>query len=115
VSEECSIEEVAALLEDETVRTILTATSVEPMSAPALSECCGVSEPTIYRRLDDLRACDLVEERTEPDLESGHHKQVFAPRLERLTVTLTDGTLEFQLERRQETMADRFTELVEQI
>jgi hypothetical protein len=80
-----------------------------------LSECCGVSEPTIYRRLDDLRACDLVEERTEPDLESGHHKQVFAPRLERLTVTLTDGTLEFQLERRQETMADRFTELVEQI
>jgi DNA-binding transcriptional ArsR family regulator len=115
VSEECDLEDVAALLEDETVRTILTATSVEPMSASSLSERCGVSEPTIYRRLEDLRDCELVEERTEPDLDSGHHTKVYAPRLERLTVTLVEGQLDFELERRTETMADRFTDLVEQM
>lgn len=52
MAEECGIEEVAGLLEDPTVRTILTATSVEPMSASELSERCGVSEPTVYRRND---------------------------------------------------------------
>lgn len=115
MSEECDIEDVAALLEDETARTILTATSVEPMSATNLSERCGVSEPTIYRRLDDLRECDLIEERTRPDPTGGHHHQVYAPRLERVTVTLVDGDLRLELDRREETMADRFTELVEQI
>jgi DNA-binding transcriptional ArsR family regulator len=115
VSEDCAIEDVAALLEDETARTILTATSVEPMSATALSERCGVSEPTVYRRLDDLRECHLIEERTEPDLEGGHHEKVYVPRLERVTVTLTEGELALEVDRREETMADRFTELVEQI
>jgi predicted transcriptional regulator len=115
VSEDCDIEDVAALLEDETARTILTETSIEPMSATTLSERCGVSEPTVYRRLDDLRACNLIEERTKPDPASGHHHQVYAPRLERVTVTLVDGDLQLELDRRKETMADRFTELVEQI
>lgn len=115
MSGECTTGDIATLLEDETVRTILTETSTEPMSATTLSERCGVSEPTIYRRLDDLREHDLIEERTEPDLHGGHHTKVYTPRLERVTITLADGQLESQVERRQETMADRFTELVEQI
>ena len=113
MNEDCALEDVAALLEDETARTILTATSVEPMSATALSERCGVSEPTIYRRLEDLRECDLVEEQTKPDLRGGHHEKVYQPRLERVTVTLEDGDLQLHIDRRAETMADRFTELVE--
>lgn len=113
MNEDCALEDVAALLEDETARTILTATSVEPMSATALSERCGVSEPTIYRRLDDLRECNLVEEQTKPDLGDGHHEKVYQPRLERVTVTLEDGDLQLHIDRRAETMADRFTELVE--
>mgnify|MGYP006296219347 CR=1 FL=1 len=113
MSEDCAIEDVAALLEDETVRTILEATSVEPMAAPALSERCDVSEPTIYRRLEDLRECDLLEEQTEPDLRGGHHTKVYQPRLDSVNVTLSDGHLQMRIERREETMADRFTELVE--
>lgn len=113
MSEDCAIEDIAALLEDETARTILTATSVEPMSATALSERCGVSEPTIYRRLEDLRECNLVEEQTKPDLSGGHHEKVYQPRLERVTVSLEDGEMQLEIHRRQETMADRFTELVE--
>lgn len=114
MSEDCAIEDVAALLEDETVRTILTATSVEPMAASTLSERCGVSEPTIYRRLEDLRECNLIEERTRPDPSGGHHHQVYAPRLQRVTVELHDGTLTLDVQREQN-MADRFTDLVEQI
>lgn len=114
MTEECGIEEVAALLEDETVRTILEETSTEPMSAQTLSERCDVSEPTIYRRIEDLRACDLVVEQTRPDPEGGHHRQVYAPNLDRVTVDLTDGDLSIAIQRR-ETMADRFTELIEQM
>jgi len=114
VSEDCDVEAVAALLEDETVRTILTETSEEPMSASALSERCGVSEPTIYRRLEDLRECDLVEERTRPDPSGGHHHQVYAPRLRRVTVELDDGRLVMDVQREQN-MADRFTDLIEQM
>lgn len=41
---------IASLLEDETVREILTQTSLEPMSARRLKEHCDASGPTIYRR-----------------------------------------------------------------
>lgn len=114
MSEDCAIEDIAALLEDETARTILTATSVEPMSATALSERCGVSEPTVYRRLEDLREHNLIEERTRPDPSGGHHHQVYAPRLERVTIELRDGTLTLDVQREQD-MADRFTDLIEGI
>lgn len=112
MSDDCDIEDIAALLEDGTVRTILTETSVEPMSVNALSERCEASEPTIYRRLEDLRACDLVDERTRPDPTGGHHHNVYSPRLRRVTVELRDGELRIDVERRAD-MADRFTDLVE--
>lgn len=112
MSEDCDIEDVAGLLEDGTVRTILTATSVEPMDANALSERCGVSEPTVYRRLDDLRDCDLIEEQTRPDPTGGHHHKVYAPRLERVTVELDDGELTLEVTRERDA-ADRFTDLIE--
>ncbi|WP_137285097.1 helix-turn-helix domain-containing protein [Halorussus salinisoli] len=112
MSEDCDVEDIAALLEDETVRTILTETSIEPMSANALSERCGASEPTIYRRLEDLRACDLLEERTKLDPTAGHHHKVYSPRLERVTVELVEGSLTVEV-KRHEDIADRFTDLVE--
>ncbi|MFC7079690.1 winged helix-turn-helix domain-containing protein [Halorussus caseinilyticus] len=112
MSEDCDVEDIAALLEDETVRTILTETSIEPMSANALSERCGASEPTIYRRLKDLRAYDLIEEQTRPDPTGGHHYKVYSPRLRRVTVELEDGSLTVEL-KREEDIADRFTDLVE--
>ncbi len=113
MAEECGIQEVAGLLEDPAVRTILTATSVEPMSASELSERCGVSEPTIYRRIEEMRACDLVVEQTRPDPAGGHHRQVFAPKLDRVTVTLRDGDLDIDVRREPADMADRFTDLIE--
>lgn len=114
VSEEPDLETVAGLLEDETARVILTATSQEPMSASTLEQRCDASGPTIYRRLERLRECDLVVERTRPDPSGGHHRKVYAATLRRVTVDLRDGELTLSVDR-QEDMADRFTRLIEGI
>lgn len=112
MSEECDVETIGALLEDPTVRTILTETSQEPMPASTLSERCDASEPTVYRRLDDLRECDLLHERTRLDPVDGHHRTVYSTNLRRITIDLDEGTLHLRVDRRED-MADRFTRLVE--
>lgn len=113
-AEDPDLETVAGLLEDQTVREILIHTSSEPMSARRLKEYCDASGPTIYRRLERLREADFVVEQTHPDPDGGHHRQVYAPNLDRITVDLEEGTLSMRIERR-ETMADRFTRLIEEM
>ena len=108
------LESIASLLEDETVREILTQTSVEPMSARRLKEHCDASGPTIYRRLERLREADLVIEQTRPDPDDGHHRQVYAPNVDSIIIELDEGSLSIQI-KRQESMTDRFTRLLEDI
>lgn len=112
MSGECTLEDVAALLEDETARSILTETYREPMSATLLSERCGASRPTVYRRLEDMRRCDLLVERTRPDPDGGHHHTVYTTNLERIVVEMGEDGIDFSIDR-SEPMADRFTRLVE--
>lgn len=114
MSEDTDVEAVGTLLADPTARTILVETSQEPMSVNTLEAHCEASEATIYRRLEDLREHDLVAERTRPDVEGGHHRQVYAATPRRITVEVSDGRMECSIERR-ENMADRFTRLVEEI
>jgi DNA-binding transcriptional ArsR family regulator len=108
------IETVAGLLEDRTVREILTKTSQEPMSATALKRHCDASGPTIYRRLERLRDAEFVVERTRPDPDGGHHRRVYAPNVDRITIDLENGSLSMQITSR-ERMADRFTRFVEEM
>jgi predicted transcriptional regulator len=112
VSEDCDEEDVLALLDDEYARAILTATSAEPMSAQSLSERCDASVTTIYRRLDRLQDCDLVEEQLQPQPDGNHYK-LFASRLESVSVTFEDGERHVDIERTeaQEDVADRFTRM----
>lgn len=112
MSEGDDIERIAGVLEDPTARKILTETSTEPMSATTLSERCDVSEPTIYRRLENLRECALLVEQTQLDPEHGHHRTMYATNFERLTVELQNGQLELHVDRREDP-ADRFTRLIE--
>ncbi|WP_226480795.1 helix-turn-helix domain-containing protein [Natrinema amylolyticum] len=112
MSEEPDVETIGTLLEDPTVRTILTETSQKPMSASTLSDHCDASRPTVYRRLEDLRECDLLVERTKPDPDGGHHRTVYSTNLERITVELRDDGLRLRIDRRED-MADRFTSLIE--
>ena len=112
MSEECDVGTVGSLLGDPTVRTILVQTDQRPMSATTLSDHCEVSQPTVYRRLEELRECDLLEERTRPDPEGGHHRTLYATNVRCMTVELDDGRLKLSIDRRED-MADRFTRLIE--
>jgi DNA-binding transcriptional ArsR family regulator len=104
---------IAPLLADDAARAILEATATEARSAEELAEHCGVSTPTVYRRLEELREADLVTERTEPDAD-GHHYTVYRATLDTAVVELTGEGFDVRLTRR-DRMADRFTEFVEDV
>lgn len=112
--ETCTIDDIGGFLGDPTARQILVATSQRPMSAESLSEAAGASKPTIYRRLEDLRRCDLLVEQTKLDPDAGHHHTVFATDLERIIVEIQAAGIEYDLHRR-ESMEDRFTRLIEEL
>jgi len=110
VSENVDPSTVIALLEDEHARTILTATSVEPLSKSELAERCDVSLPTISRRIEQLETAELVREQTRarPD---GHHDTVYVAQLDRFEVRLHDGELEYELTRMDRDMTDELERL----
>ncbi|MEF8841216.1 MAG: winged helix-turn-helix domain-containing protein [Haloarculaceae archaeon] len=106
-------ETLFALLGDEYVRTILRATSEEPMSARALSEECDSALSTVYRRVDDLIEAGILVEETEIDPAGSHHS-VYETRLNELTVRIANGEFEMELEVERPT-AERFTRMWEDI
>lgn len=101
VTDDPGLAEVVSLLDDDHVRTILAATSAGPRSAAELGERCGVSESTIYRRVDRLTDAGLVAERTRPRPD-GHHETVYVATLARFEVTVEDGSVEWTVERERE-------------
>lgn len=113
MSDDRDVAAIATLLADECTRTILTATTTEPMSADALSERCDVSTQTIYRRLNELGEHDLIAERLRVDAD-GHHYKVYSATLDRVAISLTDEGFDCRLTRR-ERMADRFTQFVKEM
>lgn len=110
VPEELDLADLIDLLDDEHVRSILAATSAEPLSAGELSDRCGVSVSTIYRRVDRLEDADLVREETRPRPD-GHHETIYVSTLDRFELTVRDGELEWELERRHKDVADELTRL----
>jgi len=111
---ECSPEQLAGLIEDEVSRQILVELHDEPMSATALSDRCEASKPTIYRRLDELRRCELLVEQTNPDPADGHHHTVYTTNLDRIVIELTGDSFSVAVDRH-ERMADRFSRLIEEM
>ncbi|RXK49033.1 winged helix-turn-helix domain-containing protein [Halorientalis pallida] len=106
-------EDVLAVLDDEYATDILVETSAEPRSARRLAELCDASRSTVYRRIERLQAHDLLETRQQLDPE-GHHREVYAARLQRVTVELTDDGLDVSVDRAEEDAASRFTRLYEE-
>ena len=74
VAADCPPDEVFALLDDEYTRSLLSATSHQPMTAPELCEQCNMSKSTVYRRLNKLEECSLVKAAYIPDPD-GHQKK----------------------------------------
>lgn len=117
MSEECDETEILALLDDEYARAILGETSAQPMSATELSDRCDASRSTIYRRIDRLTDCDLLEERMRYDPD-GHHRSVYVSRLEEVRVRFEDAEPVLAVERAEATgedPADRFTKMWEEL
>lgn len=110
---EDDLEAVAAILEDEVARTILAATNEQPMSVNDLAEQMDTSKSTIYRRIERLEACELVDAQVRPDTD-GHHEKVFSATFDRLTVELDNGDYTYHVERT-EPMADRLMRFIEQL
>ena len=72
---EVSAEELLALFGDEYTCDILTSLEGEPKPARALAEDCGISRPTVYRRLNRLADAGLVDERLELASGGNHRKE----------------------------------------
>jgi len=113
VSADAELSDVASLLDDDVARTILAATSIEPMSAQDLETRCDASLPTIYRRLEALEETDLVAAQTRID-SGGDHYDVYSARFRRLLVELERGEFDVELTL-VEDPADRFTRLFEEM
>lgn len=114
VADDCPPDEVFALLDDEYARSLLSATSHEPMTAPELSDQCDMSVSTVYRRLNALEDCGLVTAEHVPDLD-GNHKRRYEAHLDTLVVSLDDGDFDVSLRTatRTQEFADAFTDLWE--
>lgn len=105
-------DELLALLDDEYARAILTELTQEPMSVSELCTVCDMSDPTAYRRIDRLKAVDLVTERQELDPD-GHHYKCYVAIVDDVTVSFVDGNCSVSVTRSPADPADRFTDLFE--
>ncbi|WP_049935175.1 helix-turn-helix domain-containing protein [Haloplanus natans] len=110
VADDPDLATLVDLLDDEHVRTILAATSAEPLSAAALSDRCGVSTSAVYRRVDRLVDADLLDERTRPRSD-GHHDTVYVATLERFELRVVDGAVDWTVDRANRDVADELTRL----
>ncbi|MFB6184787.1 MAG: helix-turn-helix domain-containing protein [Haloarculaceae archaeon] len=110
VAEDTDLSEVVDFLGDQHVRTILTATSADPLSARELSERCDLSVSAIYRRIERLQAANLLEEGTRPRRD-GHHDTVYVAALETFELTIRDGELDWTAEGPESDVADELTRL----
>jgi predicted transcriptional regulator len=110
VTEEPALSAVVDLLDDEHVRSMLVATSVEPLSAAELAERCDVSVSAVYRRADRLVDADLLREQTRPRPD-GHHDTVYVAVLERFELSIRDGELAWTIDRTETDVADELTRL----
>ena len=114
MSDDPALETVAELLDDAYAREILTATSIEPMTATRLSERCDASLSTVYRRTERLVDAGLIDERTRPRAD-GHHDTVYYATLDSVEVRLRDGELHVEIERERGDVADGLTALWEKL
>lgn len=79
---------------------LLEAAAAEPQSAKQLAERCGMSLPTVYRRLELLQEHALVTERTEV-AEDGNHYSVYECNFESTVITLDEDSYDVTVYRRE--------------
>jgi predicted transcriptional regulator len=109
VSTDHRADELLDLLGEERVRQILAATSRDPLSAKELSEECDVALSTIYRRVEDMVANDLLVEQTQIETDGSHHS-VYEANVDHVDVDIEDGTIDIKMDVREDA-AQRFSRI----
>ena len=94
---EQSPEKLLGLFGDDLTRQILLLTSATPMSADTLADELSVSQPTIYRHVNDLVQYEILHENLETDL-NGHHYKTFELALNEIRFRIDDGQLTITVE-----------------
>jgi DNA-binding transcriptional ArsR family regulator len=84
--------ELLTLLDDEYARRILGLLSEASHRGRELSDRCGFSRPTVYRRLNRLEDAGLVRSELRLDPDGNHCKEFFLAR-DSLRISFDDGTL----------------------
>lgn len=99
VETEARNDRILDVVSDDVVKSILTVTDRQAMSAQTLEAHCDASLATVYRRIEELLELGLLRERTELRADGNHYK-MFESNLEHLSVRLDDGDLEIDVDRR---------------
>lgn len=107
------IEEILNTIGDENARRVLAAIAREPASAKELTERLDLSQPTVYRRLDDLKEHDLVEERTLVADDGNHYKE-YQCNFDSTVISLDGDEYQVRIFRK-ENLSDRFTQLWDEL
>jgi hypothetical protein len=89
------------VLGDEEARRLLAVANVEPVSADRLADALGVSEATVYRRVDACTEYDLLAERTRVD-EHGNHYTLYETKLQRACFEIEGGGYDVNVELRRD-------------
>lgn len=109
VSTDHGADELLELLGEQRVRQILAATSREPLSAKELSEECSVALSTIYRRVEDMVATDLLVEQTQIEADGSHHS-VYRANINHVDIDVEEGTIDVKMHVREDA-AQRFSRI----
>lgn len=102
-------DELSERFGQERVRQILATTSRDPKSARELSEECDVALSTIYRRVEEMVASDLLVERAQIESDGSHHS-VYQANIDHLDIDSDDGTIEVNIHVREDA-AQRFSRI----
>lgn len=111
--DDSSVEAILDTIGNAQARTVLAAISREPRSALELAEDLDISRSSVYRRLDDLVAYDLVKEETRV-ADDGNHYTVFECNFNSTLVSLEDDEYDVRIFR-EEDLPDRFAELWDEL
>lgn len=111
--DDSSVEAILDTIGNPQTRTVLAAISREPRSALDLAADLDISRSTVYRRLDDLAAYDLVTEQTQVAAD-GNHYTVFECNFNSTLVSLEDDEYDVRIFR-EEDLPDRFTKLWDEL
>ncbi|MFC7153853.1 winged helix-turn-helix domain-containing protein [Halomarina halobia] len=109
MTDEQPVEEILDTIGDRKARLVLAEISRQPRSAKELSELCGLSLPTIYRRLDMLKEHDLIVGLT-TIVEGGNHYERYQCNFNSTLISLEDSEYDVKIYR-EENLPDRFSEL----